>query len=182
MNAEMGDKLISKSSVTDEASEVISVRLLELVHRTKILRVLGFAISSLTLSLALVVVAPRIGFIVPTSSVIIATGFANVICVLGFEILRKNGDALFQEISDELQWRIGRKSKLPRSKEPSISSATPQLKVDKYSKYKPDLDARIILRNFTLASDLPLIPGRFSPAIYIGLNFALVFLSGSYRI
>jgi hypothetical protein len=67
-----------------------------------------------------------------------------------FELLRRQGDVLFEELSNELQWG----SKLP-------STAN-----------KPRIGQRIVLRDFVQASDLLLVPGRFGPAIY-----GLVFLS-----
>lgn len=72
-----------------------------------------------------------------------------------FERLRKIGDVLFLEISDELQWNI--RSKEMRSEESA-------------ARERPKLDVRITLRSFARASDLPLIPGKFGPAIYIAIN------------
>ena len=69
-----------------------------------------------------------------------------------FEALRKRGDAIFQELSDELQWHVGRSFGGP-----------PPLE-------RPLLHARIALRTFSAAAELPLVPGRFGGAIYAGLN------------
>lgn len=79
-----------------------------------------------------------------------------VLTIVRYEILRKRGDALFEEISDELQWNIKR----------AVST----------TEERPMLTARVALRSFARATDLPLIPGKFGPGLYATINFLLVFL------
>lgn len=82
---------------------------------------------------------------------------------LWFETLRRRGDALYDEISDEVQWHIGRE--YASSINQPVSEAP-----------RPPLRYRIELRSFAKASDLPLAPGRFGPAVYVALNVTLVVL------
>ena len=94
-------------------------------------------------------------------NIVLAMG---TIVALGlFETLRKRGNAIFQELSDELQWHVGR----PRG------PGQPQ--------ERPFLDARVALRTFSAASELPLIPGRFSAAAYAVLSLCIAFGSAIIR-
>jgi len=93
---------------------------------------------------------------------IIALTFGNFILTIYFEYLRKRGEAVFEEISDDLHWYIGYKKE--NSKE--------------NSEKKPGLEIRVLLRSFAKITDLPLIPGRFGPAIYIGINIVLITFIG----
>jgi len=93
-------------------------------------------------------------------------GFAvlmNLVVIVVFENLRKGGDALFEKISDELHWYLGYR----KQKDNGTAANDGQ-----------PLDARLVLRAFARAADLPLIPGKFGPAIYAGVNvvIALLFL------
>ncbi len=81
-------------------------------------------------------------------------GLAFAIVVF-HESLRRQGETLFEEISDELEWRV---------------QETDHLGNQAIAEERPDLRARIALRSFTRTTDLPLVPGRFGPAIYAGLN------------
>jgi hypothetical protein len=82
------------------------------------------------------------------------------IAALGlFETLRKRGDAIFQELSDELQWHVGR---LPFREAPVE---------------RPMLDVRVTLRTFSAAAELPLVPGRFGGAVYAALNLIIAIAS-----
>jgi hypothetical protein len=80
----------------------------------------------------------------------------STIALLGtFEVLRKRGDAIFQEMSDELQWHVGR---------PDARDAPRE---------RPLFDVRVALRTFSAAADLPLIPGRYGGAVYAAVNLAV---------
>jgi hypothetical protein len=79
-----------------------------------------------------------------------------------FEALRKRGDAIFQELSDELQWHVGRRS----------VTAVPW--------ERPLLHARIALRTFSAVAELPLLPGRYGGAIYAGLNLSVALASALF--
>jgi hypothetical protein len=79
---------------------------------------------------------------------LLAASFAVVALalVLVYDRIRRRGDASFEEISDEFQWYLSR---------PTVEGSV-----------TPPLDVRIALRTFARTSDLPLVPGRFGPAIY----------------
>lgn len=76
-----------------------------------------------------------------------------------YENLRKRGDVLFEEISDELQWNIRGVGAKP----------LPEV--------KPSMSARLVLRTFARASDMPLIPGKLGPVGYVAINLLFVLLS-----
>ncbi len=74
-----------------------------------------------------------------------------------FDRARRQGNMLFEAISEELQWRFRRD--LARSDAPEA---------------RPPLYARIALREFTSSSDLPLVPHPFGVPIFASLNLAIV--------
>ena len=90
--------------------------------------------------------------------------FALLLSVV-FEGRRKEGDVLFKEISDELQWyvRFQKKDKI------DISPSTPE--------HRPDLQARLALRAFAQSSDLPLVPGKYGPLAYALVNILSIALA-----
>jgi hypothetical protein len=79
-----------------------------------------------------------------------------------FESRRKEGDALFKEISDELQWYI----RFERAETSKTASSAPE--------HRPDLGARLTLRTYAQTSDLPLIPGAYGPLLYALINIVSV--------
>jgi hypothetical protein len=76
--------------------------------------------------------------------------------IVFYESWRKRGEVLFEELSDELDWRVN-----------------PQQRGG-YPRERPALEARVALRSFTRTSDLPLAPGRLGPAFYVLINLALL--------
>lgn len=146
---------------TGPASVTRSIR--QLVQITQQLRILGTAVLLVTLInfgflLWIIARVARPGYgdfqdINSLPSIILAMG---TIVALGlFETLRKRGNAIFQELSDELQWHVGRPQAPGQPQE------------------RPFLDARVALRTFSAASELPLIPGRFSAAAYALLSLCI---------
>lgn len=131
----------------------------------------GYLVSVFTLLNLLALLALRFNFLALYKADLLAYKFLQI-GQIGFavfalanavlyETLRKRGDAMFEEISDELQWNIrGAKS-----------SGGADL-VDE----RPNLQARIILRTFARASDLPLIPGKFGAGIYAAVNLFALFV------
>ena len=80
----------------------------------------------------------------------------SIACLIVFDSIRKKGDAVFKELSDELQWyvRYGSEERAASSSEPTAS-------------IRPDLRTRIVLREYATATVLPLLSaGRNGPAIY----------------
>lgn len=149
-------------SYFDDDFEKYSIKYLQRI--TKYLRLNGYLIILITaINLVLSSLSPRI---FPFREASIISVFFTLIIfglTIFYENQRKRGEAIFEEISDELQWHIGYRS--------SISNK-------EVSAEKPELRIRITLRSFARTTDLPLIPGKFGPALYIGINIFMSFLSG----
>lgn len=84
-----------------------------------------------------------------------------------YEVWRKRGDALFEEVSDEMEWNI-RGARLSEG--------------GTIARERPNIEVRATLRTFARASDMPFIPGRLGPAIYIAVNLVLLFVSFLSRV
>jgi hypothetical protein len=69
--------------------------------------------------------------------------------LVSYEIFSKKGNALFSEISDEIEWN---------------------LKTGKSGFETPKIDARVILRSFVMASELPFFRGKYGTGIYLIIN------------
>jgi hypothetical protein len=95
---------------------------------------------------------------------VVLIGF-DVLAALAFEALRKRGDAIFEELSDEFQWQLG--SDKRRSAEIGLA--------------RPPIGLRITLRSFVAASDLLLVPGRFGPLLYAMINVIMFVLAVMIR-
>ncbi len=94
-----------------------------------------------------------------STSILVTTGVLTLgvmILVVLFETDRKEGDALFKEISDELQWNVRFSGGM------SPESAPPEK--------RPNLNYRFALRLFAQSTDLPLTPGRYGPLAYLLIN------------
>ena len=94
-----------------------------------------------------------------------------IVSVVVFERMRKSGDTLFEEMSDELQWHIAYLGVAPKP-EPS--------QADELLQERPPLDVRTTLRSYVRTTDLPIIPGKMGPALYVALNltFTLILTIG----
>jgi hypothetical protein len=87
--------------------------------------------------------------------------FAVTLITLGaFDLMRRRGDAIFQEVSNRFQ-EI-EKEQSPESREMQ-SELMPQ--------------ARISLRSFASSADPPLIRGRYGTAIYALVNIVVVLIA-----
>jgi hypothetical protein len=82
-----------------------------------------------------------------------------IVSCFRFDMLRRQGNGYFEEISDALHNMI----------------ATTEDREG--SQGKLHLHVRIIMRKFSSASDLPLIPGKYGPAAVSALNLALASIS-----
>lgn len=142
-----------------------SLTRLERISRT--LRLYGMLIFLLTLLDILFVVFISLGtrylytYFLHAGPLITVFATLNFLFVLSFIVLyessRRRGDSIFEEISDELQWNVGYRHS-------ATAGAADEM---------PPLKARVILRSFARTTDLPLIPGKFGPAIYAGMNIIL---------
>ncbi len=147
----------------DKEIETYSVNYL---HRiTKYLRLSGYlVIFSTVINLVLLLSSSFPGIFPLREASFFSVLFTIIIFGLAifYENQRKSGEAIFEEVSDELQWHIGYRSSIP----------------NKVSEKKPELEIRIALRTFARTTDLPLIPGKFGPVLYIGINILISLLSG----
>lgn len=91
-------------------------------------------------------------------SFLLGLGFGVLLLVADYERQKRQGELLFQELSDELQWYV-------RFDEASHSGV---------AEHRPSLGVRLSLRKFASSADLPIVPGRYGPAAYAGVT--LVFL------
>lgn len=95
-------------------------------------------------------------------------GILSVISSVSFDRIRRKGNTMFEEISEELHW------KFRHAKQPDMDIPV--------AKEIPEFYIRIILRSFATSTDMPLVPGKFGPLIYVILNLActlfLRYLSG----
>lgn len=83
----------------------------------------------------------------------------SIAYVIWFDSAKKKGDAVFKELSDELQWyvRYGSNEKSTKA-EPNAS-------------IRPDIRTRIVLREYASSTALPLLSsGANGPAIYAAAN------------
>lgn len=78
-----------------------------------------------------------------------------------FEKKKRRGEILFEEISDELHWDIGYQR---TSKNNVIANE------------RPNLEIRLILRDFAKSSNLPFLPNRYATTAYAIFTIVLVFL------
>lgn len=99
--------------------------------------------------------------------------FSCLALLMIFERLSKRGDALMQEISDELEWR-------PLNPETSASdSPQPKFPSPRRVTSRPAMRWRLAFREFALASRLPFSNSRSSTAVYLIINiFLFIVISG----
>jgi hypothetical protein len=86
------------------------------------------------------------------SSISLALTLSVVGCSIYFESLRKQGEAIYSELSDEFH----------RTRNSTTESEFSNLRY------------RVTLRKFATAMDLPLIPGKFGPIGYIVVNIGIL--------
>lgn len=82
--------------------------------------------------------------------------------LLVYERCRKRGRVLYEELSDELQWRIT-----------SGDDKTSTIR----RKRNPGIRARVVLRSFVYSTDLPMLSGNTAAFVYFASGVALLFAS-----
>jgi len=94
----------------------------------------------------------------------------SIFLVFQFDLLKRKGDIVFKELSDELQWyvRYGAEEQTTGRPEPNAET-------------RPQLRTRIVLREYAYSTALPLVSSSTNgPALYAivngGLALASVFL------
>jgi hypothetical protein len=87
-----------------------------------------------------------------------------------FDVFRRNGDAIFAVLTEEVQF----------------AAVKPQLEFDDSKGWNMEDLARFhrelgsssfIMRQYSAAADLPLVPGRFGAAIFAGLFLVIILIS-----
>ena len=130
------------------------------------LRLYGLLLSMGTLFNILAPVAVVVFFalqqgqIVGTALIVAGLTAINIMVAVMFDMLRKRGEVIFEEVSDEFQWYVG------RTESSTMERPGP----------RPDFAVRLVLRDFARAGDLPLARGRNGPATYVVVNIFVLFL------
>jgi hypothetical protein len=152
----------------------LELSLKELAHINQRLHALGLMVFAFTISniFILLAILGRTIFRWVAAEVIISIsvtiGITFLIYVVRYERLHRKGDVIFEEISDELQWFI----KVIDGKQKKTESFI--------ADERPEIRARIVLRDFSRNTDLPFIPGKFGPAIYIAANVVILYFQLYY--
>jgi hypothetical protein len=128
-----------------------------------------FALTVLTLFLTLSSLIPIVAqfFQGYYSLSILVVLFTNFVAIFLHESHRKSGEAVFVELSDELQWHIRRDAlKYSTTKPPAINARVAQ--------QRPAVEVRVALQDYANSVDLPLTSGRHGSLIYTAINVVLV--------
>lgn len=89
------------------------------------------------------------------------TGAWALISVVRFDAARRRLEALFEEVSDEVQWFVR-----GGDDDPSVSGAR-----------RPNIHVRLVVRDAARTQDLFFAPGRFGPAVYALASVVALFVS-----
>lgn len=91
---------------------------------------------------------------------------SSILVLLLYDRSISRGDAIYQEISDELEWQV----------KDLASNKDQKVHVYSSSKDRPGLSVRLALRDFVLAARLPLVRGSQGGAYYLFINMAIAIL------
>ncbi len=142
----------------------------ELAHFTTRLRSLASIVLAVTsvnfiASLTVVMVLAAGGnwydwFIAEMAAIPIFLTIVAIAAIWQYERYKRAGAVLYEELSDEFEWRISTGVRKSGSEE----------------HHAPDIEARVTLRRYAATTDLWLAPGRAGVAIYslVNLGFALL--------
>jgi hypothetical protein len=100
-------------------------------------------------------VRSRAQTVVTSSMFVAAAGLFTLVLALRHDALRRSGDAIFSELSDEMQLR-----RVARDVGRDRESPDPE---------RNRFEIRLLLREYTHASDLPLLPGRYGPLVWCAI-------------
>jgi hypothetical protein len=152
----------------DDDDRRTNILLHELGHRAIRLRTLGLSSAVMTFVevaavLAAVGVLPlrvtiTIAEALPT--IVVGIGGVALMLLVVYDTTRKRGDALFEELSDELQWNVVNGSQGGSKPGPD--------------RERPPVDVRVRLRDYARATDLPFVPGRFGAAAYAAIDILMI--------
>ena len=142
---------------------------LEVIHETtEKLKIVGIILLAITLCNIGILLAIGAQILIVRSYdhqffsfILLIFCLTSIALALFYDLMRREGNILYEEISNELH---GKDDDESHSKH-------------EYEKYKKSrLQAKVMLRRFTHNSELPLIPGRYGPAILAAVNL-LAFVS-----
>jgi hypothetical protein len=188
------------SNVPEE--DALELALWQLRHLTKRLRLISNGVIGITLlhiayslfSMVYVIIAADVSrysdyqtarpFLIFFEVTILG---ASLITLLIYDRIIAEGEALYQEISDELEWYISRQSRKKRlvksrpslSQTASVGSKTANgarsrpLDDLRFSKDRPGFSVRLLLREFVLSARLPFIRGNQGVIYYVAINVIL---------
>jgi hypothetical protein len=163
-----------KSPARLTTQEQLREALNRLSYVTQRLKRLAFnSLSGLGIQLVLYVAKPFVRYMFmkdssSASEIGIGLAAAGVLLYIAmslfhFDRVKREGDSLFEEISEELHWTIDKTVK-------SSNDLTG-------GKGRPDLEARVIMRNYAANRELPLAPGKLGPMVYLVMAFGMFILS-----
>ena len=135
---------------------------------TNTIRILGFYAALCTgcaiASFSYILLTSRFSHVFPDPFLLLTISTVGSFGALVFrDSVRKGGETLFEELSDELQWHV-------LNDRQSLTQGI---------EGRPSLEMRYQLRRFARNTDLPLISGPIGTAIYALLNLS-IFLAGAY--
>ena len=168
----------SKEKVEREGLEKHFYRFKEINHR---LRSTGALLVMLTITNIALLLMGISSFFSLLSKPFLVCSFGIAIFCAGaayvFDILRRDGNILFEIISNELH---------SVEAEPFLDEPVETVNVEDDIKIDR-IDALVELRQFTQNSDMPLLPGKFGPAILLLVNLLIsiafaFLLRGFFRI
>ncbi len=129
-----------------------------LEHISKALRTTGQLVFILTLTEFAITLGSRFSLSESIVRTTLASSVLLPLLTLGllgwYDSLKRRGNALYEELSDELQWHVQR----------SVADDGPSA--------RPDIEMRVLLRTYVQATNLPLVPGMMGTAVYAAANIA----------
>ncbi len=111
------------------------------------------------------------GEIFPYGALSVGATAMTLVLMYGFELSRRHGELLFQEISDELQWRM-RPTKIQKENTGDDASRSSRKRSQMIGK-PPSINIRVILRQFVQQSELPFTRGSHGSIVYLGFNILM---------
>ena len=156
-----------KQSERKEALSKLEVLTNKLRFTSKLIMAFTFLGTFFAFAAVSIILYPYADFI--KICLIIITIFSCITAILNtlkFDYLRKEGDAYFEELSDELHG-----AKILNEKDTTYLANNSE---------DFSLKARIIMRNYSNSLSLPLIPGRYGPGVIAGVNLLMGFSSVIY--
>jgi hypothetical protein len=153
----------------DKYGSQVFANLKRLVRITRTIEIVAMTVFILLISQMVILIASllslrRILYLHDTDLILMASFifFITILALFVHERLKRNGDIIFNEVSDELQWSLESR-RFPKSPNDFHSE----------KEQRPNITIRIILRTFIRNTDLPLAASRLGPLIYLAMSFLI---------